>query len=141
MIQSFSAQYAGYIDLERVGYLGRRVDERWYPNDRLIEVFENARAIAQLVERSGYHSFWTAEHHFQREGYECIPNVLGAGGQGFSRCRSRPDQSPLGLGHEGFNEDLMAWKSDYRISENNQRSFYRRWAQLMAATSRAEVKG
>src|SRR5713101_9525827 len=21
-------------------------------------------------------SFWTAEHHFQREGYECIPNVL-----------------------------------------------------------------
>jgi hypothetical protein len=19
---------------------------------------------------------WTAEHHFQREGYECVPNVL-----------------------------------------------------------------
>lgn len=76
MIQSFGAQYAGYIDLERVGYLGEPVDDRWFPNERLIEVFENARAIAQLLERLGYHSFWTAEHHFQREGYECIPNVL-----------------------------------------------------------------
>ena len=21
----------------------------------------------------GYHALWTAEHHFQREGYECLP--------------------------------------------------------------------
>ena len=76
MIQSFGAQYAGYIDLERVGYLGTPADDRWYPNDRLIEVFDNARAIAQLLERFGYDTFWTAEHHFQREGYECLPNVL-----------------------------------------------------------------
>ena len=24
----------------------------------------------------GYDTFWMAEHHFQHEGYECIPNVL-----------------------------------------------------------------
>ena len=45
----------------------------------------------------------------------------------------------MGLGHEGFDEDLMAWASDFRISESNHRAFYRRWAQLMAANSWAEV--
>ena len=28
------------------------------------------------MDRNGYDTFWMAEHHFQREGYECIPNVL-----------------------------------------------------------------
>ena len=41
----------------------------------------------------------------------------------------------MGLGHEGFNGDLMAWASDYRFSEMNPRAFYRRWAQMMAANS------
>lgn len=45
----------------------------------------------------------------------------------------------MGLGHQRFNEDLMAWESEYRISENNHRNFYRRWAQLMAAESWAEA--
>ena len=76
MVTSFGALYAGYIDLEHVGYGGTPVEARWYPNDRLIEVFQNARTMAQLLERLGYDTFWTAEHHFQREGYECIPNVL-----------------------------------------------------------------
>src|SRR5438045_9160909 len=30
------------------------------------------------MDRLGYSTFWMAEHHFQREGYECIPNVLMA---------------------------------------------------------------
>ena len=38
--------------------------------------FDKAEAMAQLMDRIGYNSFWMAEHHFQREGYECIPNVL-----------------------------------------------------------------
>jgi 3-phenylpropionate/trans-cinnamate dioxygenase subunit alpha len=45
----------------------------------------------------------------------------------------------MGLGHEGFNEALMGWASDFRISESNQRHFYRRWAELMSARSWAEV--
>src|SRR2546422_9181400 len=28
------------------------------------------------MDRTGYDTFWLAEHHFQREGYECIPNIL-----------------------------------------------------------------
>jgi alkanesulfonate monooxygenase SsuD/methylene tetrahydromethanopterin reductase-like flavin-dependent oxidoreductase (luciferase family) len=76
MLTSFGALYAGYIDMENVGYEGTPANDRWYANDRLCEVFDNARAMAQLVEKHGYDVFWTAEHHFQREGYECIPNVL-----------------------------------------------------------------
>jgi len=47
----------------------------------------------------------------------------------------------MGLGHEGFREDLEAWASNYRFSESNHRAFYRRWAQLMAADSWAEING
>src|SRR5215813_12381776 len=45
----------------------------------------------------------------------------------------------MGLGHERFDADLQAWASDFRMSESNHRQFYRRWAQLMTATSWAEV--
>ena len=38
----------------------------------------------------------------------------------------------IGLGHEGFDEDLKAWASDFRMSESNHRNFYQRWSQLMA---------
>ena len=34
---------------------------------------------AQLMERLGYDVLWTAEHHFQREGYECLPNLVQLG--------------------------------------------------------------
>ena len=76
MVKSFGVQYAGYIDMEQVGYGGVPVNDRWFPNERLIEVLANARDLAQLLEWLGYDSLWTAEHHFQREGYECVPNVL-----------------------------------------------------------------
>jgi hypothetical protein len=45
----------------------------------------------------------------------------------------------MGLGHEGYREDLKAWASDARFSESNHRQFYRRWAQLMAAETWAAV--
>ena len=32
--------------------------------------------MAKLMDRLGYGTFWMAEHHFQPEGTECIPNVL-----------------------------------------------------------------
>jgi alkanesulfonate monooxygenase SsuD/methylene tetrahydromethanopterin reductase-like flavin-dependent oxidoreductase (luciferase family) len=76
MITSFSALYAGHIEMEGVGHRGTPANDRWYPNERLISAFDNAKSFAQLLEQLGYDTLWTAEHHFQREGYECIPNVL-----------------------------------------------------------------
>ena len=53
--------------------------------------------------------------------------------------RRVPLNTQMGLGHDHFHPDLQAWASDYRLSENNHRHFYQRWAQLMAASSWAEV--
>src|SRR4029078_13737113 len=46
------------------------------PHARLAGVLHKSEAIARLMDRTGYDIFWLAEHHFQREGYECIPNIL-----------------------------------------------------------------
>ena len=37
------------------------------------------KAIAKQMDSQGYYALWMAEHHFQREGYECIPNLLMLG--------------------------------------------------------------
>jgi len=76
MITKFDSLFAGHIDMENVGYGGTAVNDRRFPNEHLITVFDKAQAMAQLMERLGYDTFWMAEHHFQHEGYECIPNVL-----------------------------------------------------------------
>lgn len=76
MLTGFDSLYAGHVDMEDVGYGGTPVNSRWYPNEHLVSVFSKAEAIAKLMDRSGYDTFWLAEHHFQPEGYECIPNVL-----------------------------------------------------------------
>jgi phenylpropionate dioxygenase-like ring-hydroxylating dioxygenase large terminal subunit len=54
-------------------------------------------------------------------------------------ARRYPLSYEMGIGHERFDEELGALASDYRYSESNHRGFYRRWAQLMAAESWAEV--
>ena len=46
----------------------------------------------------------------------------------------------MGLGHEHFDPGLGAWRSEQRISESNHRQFYRRWAELMSATSWGELE-
>ena len=53
--------------------------------------------------------------------------------------RRMPMNTQMGLGHEGFDENLKAWASDFRFSESNARLFYRRWAEVMAAKSWAEL--
>src|ERR1700681_3768051 len=76
MITKFDSLFAGHVDMADVGYGGIPVNERRFPNENLATVFDKAQGRAQLMDRFGYDSFWMAEHHFQREGYECIPNVL-----------------------------------------------------------------
>jgi alkanesulfonate monooxygenase SsuD/methylene tetrahydromethanopterin reductase-like flavin-dependent oxidoreductase (luciferase family) len=68
--------FAGHVDLDDLGLDGAPVNERWLTDERLATVFAKAEAIARTMDRAGYEIFWLAEHHFQREGYECIPNVL-----------------------------------------------------------------
>src|ERR1700752_294776 len=76
MINRFHALYVGQIDLDNIGLQGTPADDRRYPNERLSEVFWTARDVARGMDELGYYAFWTAEHHFQREGYECLPNLI-----------------------------------------------------------------
>lgn len=76
MIKSFSVLYVGNIDLDNVGLDGTPADERRFSNDQLIESMNTATELAKLMDDNDYYAMWMAEHHFQREGYECIPNIL-----------------------------------------------------------------
>ncbi len=76
MIKTFGSLYAGHVDLDNEGLDGTPVNDRWLSDDYLRTAFDKATEIAQLMDRTGYDVFWLAEHHFQREGYECIPNIL-----------------------------------------------------------------
>lgn len=76
MIKKFSVLYVGHIALENVGRNGTPADERCYPNDRLVEGMAMAESVARVMDDLGYDTLWLAEHHFQREGYEVIPNLI-----------------------------------------------------------------
>ena len=78
MITKFGMLYAGNVDLdlEDIGLEATPVNERWLPDEQLASVFPKTLSMAIAMDRLGYDSFWTAEHHFQREGYECLPNLL-----------------------------------------------------------------
>lgn len=76
MISKFSVLYVGHLDLEGVGLGGKPADERWYPNERFQEAYWTAREVAQMMDERGFWCLWTAEHHFQREGYEVFPNLI-----------------------------------------------------------------
>jgi len=76
VISKFSVLYVGQIELDHVGKDGTPADERRYPNERFAEVYFTARDIARTMDDLGYYCLWTAEHHFQREGYEVFPNLI-----------------------------------------------------------------
>jgi len=75
VITRFSTLYVGHIELENCGLAGTPADSRRYSNRRLMETFDTAIALAQATDALGYETLWLAEHHFQHEGYECIPNI------------------------------------------------------------------
>jgi 3-phenylpropionate/trans-cinnamate dioxygenase subunit alpha len=54
-------------------------------------------------------------------------------------ARRYPLNYAMGLDRERFDPERGAVTSDYRFSEANHRGFYRRWAQLMQADSRADL--
>jgi alkanesulfonate monooxygenase SsuD/methylene tetrahydromethanopterin reductase-like flavin-dependent oxidoreductase (luciferase family) len=79
MIKKFHVLYVGQIELDNVGLNGTPANERRYSDDRLAEAFFTARDVAQLMDELGFDVLWTAEHHFQREGYEVFPNLIQLG--------------------------------------------------------------
>ena len=117
MITKFDSLFAGHVDMDNVGYGGVPVNDRRLPDEHLTTVFDKAEAMARLMDRVGYDTFWMAEHHFQREGYECIPNVLMAAlhlahltkniklGCGFNIC---PMWHPLRLAEDYATADILS---------------------------------
>ncbi len=76
MIRKFTTVYPGHIDLPDRGQDATPADERRYSNDDLASVFAKTDAVAKKLDEIGFDTLWLAEHHFQHEGYECIPNIL-----------------------------------------------------------------
>jgi alkanesulfonate monooxygenase SsuD/methylene tetrahydromethanopterin reductase-like flavin-dependent oxidoreductase (luciferase family) len=76
MITKFGSLFAGHVDLQNLGFDGTPSNDRFLSDTHLNTVFDKTEAIAKLMDRTGYDVFWAAEHRFQREGYECLPNLL-----------------------------------------------------------------
>ena len=76
MIRKFTTVYPGHIDLPDRGQGATPADERRYSNEELASVFAKTDAVARKLDEIGFDTLWLAEHHFQHEGYECIPNIL-----------------------------------------------------------------
>ena len=76
MITKFGSLFAGHVDFDDIGLDATPVNDRWLSDEHLASVFDKAEAIAEVMDRLDYETFWMAEHHFQREGYECIPNLM-----------------------------------------------------------------
>ena len=79
MIKKFHVLYVGQIELDNVGLGGTPANDRLYSDEQLREAFFTAREVAQLMDELGFDVLWTAEHHFQREGYEVFPNLIQLG--------------------------------------------------------------
>ena len=78
MITKFATVYAGHVDLPDRGQEATPANERRFSNAHLASVFDKTEAIARVMDEGGWDTLWLAEHHFQQEGYEVIPNLLMA---------------------------------------------------------------
>jgi alkanesulfonate monooxygenase SsuD/methylene tetrahydromethanopterin reductase-like flavin-dependent oxidoreductase (luciferase family) len=78
MISKFATVYAGHVDLPDRGQDATPANERRFSNAHLASVFDKTEAIAHVMDEGGWDTLWLAEHHFQQEGYEVIPNLLMA---------------------------------------------------------------
>ena len=76
MITRFSTVYPGHIDLPDHGQNATPANQRRFSNEALAGVFDKTEHVATLMDRLGWDTLWLAEHHFQHEGYEVIPNLL-----------------------------------------------------------------
>lgn len=116
MITRFSSLYAGHVDLGDMGQDATPANDRRYSREHLNSVFAKTESLATCMDRLGYDTLWLAEHHFQHEGYECIPNLPLIGvhlahltenlriGCGFNVC---PMWHPLRLAEDYATADIL----------------------------------
>jgi len=78
MISKFATVYPGHVDMPDRGQDATPANERRFSNDQLAGVFAKTEAVARLMDETGWDTLWLAEHHFQYEGYEVLPNLLMA---------------------------------------------------------------
>lgn len=71
----FGTLYVGQVDHDTIGFDAPAVNDRRYDDARLAQPLLFAEELAALMDVAGYETLWLAEHHFQPEGYECIPNI------------------------------------------------------------------
>src|SRR5499433_2228411 len=76
MITKFDSSYYGTVDMENLGYAGTPINERRYSQAELGGALHRVVEHAKCMDERGYDTFWMAEHHFQPEGTELIPNLL-----------------------------------------------------------------
>src|SRR5215203_691059 len=94
MISKFHVLYVGQIELDNIGLNGTPANDRRYSDERLREVFATAKDVAQTMDDLGFDVLWMAEHHFQREGYEVIPNLIQTGLWSATQTKRWPTSSP-----------------------------------------------
>ena len=76
MITKFDSSYYGTADMEDLGYTGKPINERRYTKEQLAGALHKVVKYAKCMDERGFNTFWMAEHHFQPEGTELIPNLL-----------------------------------------------------------------
>src|SRR5580692_4179649 len=76
MITKFDSSYFGTVDMKGLGYAGTPINERSYSRKELGDALHKVVAYAKCMDERGFNTMWMAEHHFQPEGTELIPNLL-----------------------------------------------------------------
>ncbi len=81
MIKRFGSLYAGHVEFAdgHCGFDTPAVNGRFLSDDELAAPLATSIELAHTLEDLGFDTLWFAEHHFQREGYECLSNLLMLG--------------------------------------------------------------
>jgi alkanesulfonate monooxygenase SsuD/methylene tetrahydromethanopterin reductase-like flavin-dependent oxidoreductase (luciferase family) len=64
------------VDMPDAGHGGTPPQERRYGQGDFLRVYADLEAYSVKADALGYQSIWLAEHHFQYEGYEVVPNAI-----------------------------------------------------------------
>ena len=53
MITNFGSLYAGHVDLDDIGLEATAVNDRWFSDEHLNTIYDQATAVDQLMDRVG----------------------------------------------------------------------------------------